>query len=162
MTYRGLSARRRVRMTEPRADLDLDFSFDPTDSGTEGPSSLHSPHNQSKLNAKFDAHARPGEIIATHTFGFCRAHDRRCDAAQAMFDRTWAERERIRAFQDAKVVTHFDPGPKPKDAHVLERVLHERESERRHSSDRRRFVIDRRAPLPKEQFTRDPWPVYYV
>jgi hypothetical protein len=143
-------------------EVEHDFDFITRDP------SVHDPHPppeppgrriRSKMNAKFGPNVPPEEIIAAHTFGFFQAHERRCDAVQATFDRAWAAAERTRVFQAGKVVTHFDPGPRKKDEHILERILRQRQEERPGS---RRGSIDRRRPLPKEPVGRRPMSIYFV
>jgi hypothetical protein len=141
-------------MTE--VNIDTDFG-----SLSGDPRRVPPPLNRkgTKIHAKFDLYARPEDVVATRTFGFVQAHERRCDATQETFDRTWAERERIRSFQGGKVVTRVSASPEPKDEHVLERVLHERESRRRIQSDE-----SGRRVLPKEigAYYRPPLPAYCV
>jgi hypothetical protein len=128
--------------------------------------------NASKINVKCDAECDPEEILGMHSFGFFVAHAKRRAMVQLNFDKQWNDDVRLRPRKYGKVKNKLDPVKRPKDGHILERVLHERDEERYsvraslQSSDSKDAAVTviKRQPLPRESdaFLKSPrYPVYY-
>jgi hypothetical protein len=169
MTRPRLSARRDLQTGDADFVAQLgEFDFDPE--STETPRRIIRKPGRfegSKIHAKFSEDTSPDDVMEIHCYGFHAAHARRRRRVQATFDKQWADEVRARPFVIQKVGSNLDPVRKPKDQHVLERVLHEREEEK--MADRCLVELppkplDRRLPLPREEkaFERFPRPVYWL
>jgi hypothetical protein len=117
----------------------------------------------SRLNAKFDETCSPEEVMSAHCHGYFTAHSTRVGSTQSTFDKQWSDEERIRPFHYGKLNSALDPVKRPKDNHVLEQVLKNREEGRRSYRSRGQLsklgqVIARTESLPKEEraFERGP------
>jgi hypothetical protein len=113
-----------------------------------------------------DETVSPEQVMALHNQGFLLAHARRVEAVQNAFDKQWTDTDRTRAMRYPRVPNHLVPLARPRDGHLLERILQEREAERLAdpSADaQRRAAALRRDPLPLEDcaFARPPPRIYY-
>lgn len=168
---RNLSARRPIK-TDPKFEIKISNFLESEINLNPGQKSIiRNPHKD--IN---EDQMTPAQIIAKHTHGYDTAHKKRVKKTRNTFNKDWNDTARVRQVKAYKIPLGTDCVRKPKDEHILERVLYQNQDHTKMttkvfltSPDQHETPVPttrtsiKRKPLPREEraFERGPPRYYY-